>query len=49
MVTQFNGKPSAKPPAASPTGKPAKPQAKKIETPASKAKKAGGTAFAGSN
>lgn len=48
MVAQFNGKPTAKKEPA-PTGQPVAQKAKKIESPASKAKATGGSAFAGSN
>ena len=50
MVAKFNGKPPVKNSGASkPSGEPAKPAAKKIESPYSMAKKAGGSANIGNS
>jgi len=47
MVAKFNGKTKTKAPAALPSGTKVKQQAKKIESPASKAKQRGGSANIG--
>jgi hypothetical protein len=48
MVAKFNGRPPVKNSGASkPSGEPAKPAVKKIESPYSKAKQAGGSAQLG--